>query len=186
MLSNQSGRSTDDVDSSIMQSISPNQLSFSSIPTSIRSSPSLSFASACYNNARTPFGIHEILGLASASAAVSNSTSQMPLAMVNNFCAAASSPSNRGSISSASTATAAITFENAAATYFIPTSAQPYCHNFLDPSIQNSNLSTASFSTSQLFPLDINSAPFQMHMLDYSTEMNGKLNFINLNKIYFY
>lgn len=176
MLSNQSGRNTnDDVDSSIMQSNSPIQLPFSSISTTIRSSPSLSFTSNCYNNARTPFGIHEILGLNNVSATVSNSTSQIPLTMLNNYNASSSNSLNRNSIST--TSTAAITFENAttAATYFIPTSGQPYCHNFLNPSIQNSNLSATSLCSSQLFPFDINSTPLQMHMFDYSTEMNGKL-----------
>lgn len=169
MLSSQSNRSTDeDIDNSIMQSNSPSELQFPSVSRTIRSSPSLPFTSNCYNNVRTPFGIHEILGLSNTPATHSNSSSQLPLTMINNFSISSSNSVNRNSTTSTA-------FENpsTASTYFIPTSENQYYHNFLDPLIQNSNLSTASLSSSQLFPFD--STPFQMHMIDYSTEMNGKI-----------
>uniref|UniRef100_A0A915DKB2 Uncharacterized protein n=1 Tax=Ditylenchus dipsaci TaxID=166011 RepID=A0A915DKB2_9BILA len=108
-----------------------------------------SFASACYNNARTPFAIHEILGLASAGGMVNS----------NGCSSRLTSSSFEGSAAAA------------AATYFhIPpassqASSSSYCQTtYLDPSLMtNGNCS------SQLFPLEMSSTSFIMPSFDYTS-----------------
>lgn len=117
------------------------------------------FATACYNNARTPFAIHEILGLASAA-------TQMPNMAGANLLNASTTNCSRLS-----------SFENnaaAAAAYFMPQSY--YQASFLDPNLSASMNLSQSSCQSQLFPqLDMNPASFitaNMSNLDYN---NGNL-----------
>lgn len=149
-------------------------------------SSAAALSSFCYNgnNARTPsFAIHEILGLASASAAAA---AAMPVsfAMVNGFNhftdnnltnALPASPINRltnlnsGFDNSAAAATA----------YFIPGTTQSHYQNFLDtasfsPMMQNG----AAASSSHLFPLDVNSAS---SFISNAAQMTNPFDYSNMS-----
>lgn len=120
------------------------------------------FSTTCYNNARTPFAIHEILGLASAATQMPNMTG------ANLFAASSSANFSCSRFNS---------FENnaaAAAAYFIPPSY--YQANFLESNLNASMTLPQSSCQSQIFPqLDMNSASFitaNMSNLDYTNTAN--------------
>lgn len=128
------------------------------------------FATSCYNNARTPFAIHEILGLASAA-------TQMPTSAMSTANIGAS---NLFSTSSCS-ASRLSQFENnaaaaAAASYFMPISSQSYYQtNFLDPTLAMS-LPQSSCQSHLFQHLEMNPTSFitaNMSNLDYSNNVGN-------------
>ncbi|KAI1721471.1 homeobox domain-containing protein [Ditylenchus destructor] len=120
-----------------------------------------SFATACvYNNARTPFAIHEILGLAAAS----TSGGSFP-GMMGNGSAGLPGCSRFS------------TFDNpATGACFMPPHSHSGVNNFMEPTAMLSAMPTMGSCQPQLFPLEVNTSfgPGHSSTFDYSCSNIGE------------